>query len=443
MVQAARILVVDDDHDMLQLIVMRLKASGYEVSEADSGEAALLRFHEQRPQMVITDLRMGEMDGLALFDRLQAEAPSLPVIILTAHGTIPDAVAATRRGVFSFLTKPFDGQELLRRVADAIHLSPPLDPANNTAHWRSEFLTSNVRMEELLRQAWRVAEESRMALLIGPRGAGKSTLAKAIHRAGQRSAHPFVTLSCTELPAAKLEEALALDNPRGAFAQANHGILYIEDVGTLSPLAQGRLHTLLLSQAQAEDPLHRMDPSAMPLHLPDIQVIAATPRPLDISIAAGHFRSELYYLLCRTCLNVLPLSDRREDIPMLAMHFLSQIAPGRTLAPEALFALEEGSWPGNVRQLRGIIEQLASSTVTQIITEAGVRRAMRDLEDVSLVALDDARRDFEHDYLIRLLQSTAGNVTQAARIAQRNRTEFYKLLARHELDPANFKQRFR
>lgn len=439
MEQAARILIVDDDRDMLHLISLRLSAAGYQVTAAESGEAALLSFREQRPQMVITDLRMEKMDGLALFDHLQAEAPTLPVIILTAHGTIPDAVAATRRGVFSFLTKPFDGQELLRRVADAIRLSPSLD----AAHWRSALITVSIRMEELLRQARRVAEENRTALLIGPGGAGKTTLAHAIHRAGPRAGGPFVSLSCTDYPASELEDILTPNNPRSVFAQAAGGVLYLQDIVALSHIAQGRLFSTLLAQLQGDDPLHRLESSARKPDSADVQIIAASPRPLDASVAEGRFRSELYYLLCRTTLHVPPLSERCEDIPVLAAHFLGCAAPGKTLAPDALLALEESSWPGNVRQLKNIIEQVATANLTEVIPEAAVRRALRDFDDDSLIALDDARRDFERDYLIRLLQNTAGNVSQAARIAQRNRTEFYKLLARHGLDPVNFKQRFK
>lgn len=438
MEQTARILIVDDDQDMLHLINLRLSAAGYNVSVADSGEAALLSFRQQRPQMVITDLRMGEMDGLMLFDHLQAEAPTLPVIILTAHGTIPDAITATRRGVFSFLTKPFDGQVLLRRVADGIRLSPALD----TANWRAALITVNIRMEELLRQSRRIAEENRTTLLIGPAGAGKTTLAKAIHLAGPRAGQPFVRLSCTDYPAAELEEILNPNNPQGACAQADGGVLYLQDIGALSHIAQGRLFSLLLAQLQGNDPLHRLESSTRQPYSANVQVIAASPRPLDSSMAEGRFRSELYYLLSRTILRVPPLSERCEDIPVLAAHFLASAAPGKTLTPEAMDALEGGSWRGNVRQLKNIIEQVAGN-ITEVIPETAVRRAMRDFDDDSLIALDDARRDFERDYLIRLLQNTSGNVSQAARIAQRNRTEFYKLLARHGLDPVNFKQRFK
>ncbi|MBK7462245.1 MAG: response regulator [Betaproteobacteria bacterium] len=238
MSNGARILIVDDDLDMLHLMGVRLSAAGYQVSSAESGEAALISFRHNRPQMVITDLRMGEMDGLALFDHLQAEASTMPVIILTAHGTIPDAVAATRRGVFSFLTKPFDGQELMRRVADAIRLSPTLDPEQMSAHWRKALITSNVRMEDLLRQALRISGESQSALLVGPSGSGKATLARAILQAGHRASKPFVCLSCTDFPASVLEKMLLPGSADNAYAQATGGMLYLQDIGALSLIAQ-------------------------------------------------------------------------------------------------------------------------------------------------------------------------------------------------------------
>lgn len=441
----ARILIVDDDPDMLHLIGFRLTAAGYQVSQAESGEAALLNFRQQRPQLVITDLRMGEMDGLTLFDHLQKEAPTMPVIILTAHGTIPDAVSATRRGVFSFLTKPFDGQELLRRTADAIRLSPMLDPEQDSAHWRKELITVNVQMEELLRQALRISEESRTTLLVGPGGSGKRTLAKAIHQAGARADQPFITLSSTDFPANEQEQLLSLDDPAGVFAEAANGVLYLQDIGTLSPLAQSRLFQLLFAQMQAQDPLHRLNAPTRRILAPAAQVIASSPRPLDGMVAEGSFRSDLFYLLSGSTLLVPPLSDRPEDIPVLAKHFLSRLRPeaNLSLAPEALSALQEGRWPGNVRQLKNVLGQVAELSLTPIIPEAIVRRVMRELEEECLTALDDARRDFEREYLIRLLQTTGGNVAHAARVAQRNRTEFYKLLARHGLDPASFKQKFR
>lgn len=443
--EGGRILIVDDDPDMLHLIGVRLTAAGYQVTQADSGEAALVNFRQQRPQLVITDLRMGEMDGLTLFEHLQKEAPTMPVIILTAHGTIPDAVSATRRGVFSFLTKPFDGQELLRRTADAIRLSPTLDPLQDAAQWRKGLITDNVEMEELLRQALRISEESRTTLLVGPGGSGKCTLAKAIHQAGACADQPFITLSCTDYPATDQEQLLSLDNLDGVFAEAANGVLYLQDIGTLSPLAQSRLFQLLFAQMQTKDPLHRLNAPTKRNLAPAAQVIASSPRPLDGAVAEGSFRSDLFYLLSGSTLLVPPLCERPEDIPVLAKHFLAELRPEKnlSLAPEALSALQEGRWPGNVRQLKNVLGQVAELSLTPIIPEAIVRRVMRELEEECLTAFDDARRDFEREYLIRLLQTTGGNVAHAARVAQRNRTEFYKLLARHGLDPASFKQKFR
>lgn len=445
MLPGPRVLIVDDDPDMLHLMGIRLTAAGYQVCEADSGESALVKFYEQRPQLVITDLRMGGMDGLALFELLQKEAPALPVIILTAHGTIPDAVSATRQGVFSFLTKPFDGQELLRRTADAIRLYPSVDPDPGTAHWRKDIVTVNLRMEEVLRQALRISTESRTAFLVGPSGSGKSTLAKAIHQAGKRADQPFISLSCTDFPASELEQLLSPSNPVSAFAEAGAGILHLQDIGALSPLAQSRLFQTLFAQMQAKDPLNRLSTLNQNNLPPKTQVIASTPRPLDSAVAEGTFRNDLFYLLSGSIIRIPSLNERSEDIPLLVKHFLSKLRPesNLALAPEALAALLEGRWPGNVRQLKNVLEQVAELSITPIIPEILFRRVMREFEEDALMAFDDARRNFEREYLIHLLQTTNGNVAHAARIAQRNRTEFYKLLARHGLDPAIFKQKFR
>ena len=172
--------------------------------------------------------------------------------------SIPDAVSASQQGVFSFLTKPFDGQELMRRVSDAIRLSPVLDPTHETAQWRCNLLTASVRMDDVLRQALRISEEDRSALIIGPSGSGKTTLARAIHQAAKRAASPFVTLDSTDYPASELESVLQPDAENSVFSQAKKGLLYIRDVATLTPLAQSRLFSVLFSQQQARDPLHRM-----------------------------------------------------------------------------------------------------------------------------------------------------------------------------------------
>jgi two-component system response regulator GlrR len=428
----ARVLVVDDDPDLLDLIGMRLAAAGYEVALAASGAQALEIFRAERPRAVVTDLRMDGMDGHALFDRLHAEAPSVPVIILTAHGTIPDAVAATQRGVFGFLTKPFDGRELLARIAEAVALSPPIAAdSGEDASWRADFVSVSAVMDEVLRQARRAADSDDPLLVSGPRGSGKETLARIVHAAGPRARKPFVVLRCGPQADEPGEEALfgdALDAARG-------GTLFVDDVGELAPGLQARLLPLareisLFSAGAAK---------ARPL-----RIIAATSQPLDNAVRAGEFRADLFYSLAQTSLALPPLAERRDDIPLLVAHFARRWAERSRgtphgFAPDALGLLQEAPWPGNVRQLRNVVEQVLGQAVTALVPASLVRRVLRDDNEREMAAFDDARRAFEYEYLVDLLTSTAGNVAQAARIAQRNRTEFYKLLARHELDPASFK----
>jgi two-component system response regulator GlrR len=436
-----KILVVDDDPDLLHLIGVRLSVAGYDVIQAASGEEAVDRFRGERPQAVITDLRMGGMDGHALFQRLHEEAPTVPVIILTAHGTIPDAVAATQRGVFSFLTKPFDGRELLDRVAAAVALSPPVVAVGEDGRWRTPIVSVSVVMDELLRQARRVAEDNRPLLIVGPTGAGKATLARAIHEISPRVGKPFVVAPSATLPSAELEAQLfGINGDKqaagaagvGPLMQATKGgTLFIDEVGALSAVAQARLLPLVHSNAE----LFGRSRSS----LPDLRVIAASAMQLDRAVRDGSFRADLYYALGAANLRVPALSERQEDIPALVASFVTRHGGERRFSPEALALMQEAPWPGNVRQLENIVEQALRLSVTPLVPATLVRRLLREEQERNMAGFDDARRAFERDYLAQLLQTTGGNVARAARLAQRNRTEFYKLLSRHGLDPASFK----
>jgi two-component system, NtrC family, response regulator GlrR len=436
-----KILVVDDDPDLLHLIGIRLSVAGYEVTQAASGEEAMERFHSARPQAVITDLRMSGMDGHALFQRLHEEAPTVPVIILTAHGTIPDAVAATQRGVFSFLTKPFDGHELLDRVAAAVAVSPPVMAAGEDGRWRTGIVSVSVVMDELLRQARRASEDNRPLLISGPTGAGKATLAKAIHCISPRAGKPFVVAPSATLPTAELEAQLFGVNGEkqltgvvalGPLMQAvKGGSLFIDEVGALSPVAQARLLPLVHSAAE----VFGRSRSGMP----DVRIIAASAMALDRAVRDGSFRADLYYALGAANLRVPALAERQEDIPALVASFVARHGGERRFSPEAIALMQEAPWPGNVRQLENIVEQALRLSVTPLVPATLVRRLLREEQERNMSGFDEARRAFERDYLAQLLQTTAGNVARAARLAQRNRTEFYKLLARHGLDPASFK----
>lgn len=426
------LLVVDDDPDLLQVIEMRLASAGYRVLTAASGEEALEHFRLARPRVVVTDLRMDGMDGHALFERLHAQAPSLPVIILTAHGSIPDAVKATQRGVFSFLTKPFDGRELLAQVAEAVAVSPVLPRGVLDGTADAALVSASIVMDELQRQAQRAAASTEPMLIVGPRGAGKEQLARAIHAAGPRRDRPFVTLRC----GGSEEGSAGTSALTEAIQRATGGILFLDDVECLAFAMQARL---LPQVMQPDFP----GLSAKPAGSADIRVIAGTTQALEQLAHVGRFRADLFYALNCVALTVPSLEARREDIPALVAHFVScrvdKGGPAGAFAPEALALLQESSWPGNVRQLRNVVEQALTLAVTPLVPATLVARLQREENAREMAAFDAARRAFDHDYLVQLLQTTGGNVARAARVAERNRTEFYKLLARHELDPAAFK----
>src|SRR5438067_3101262 len=392
---------------------------------------------------------MPGIDGLQLFDAIHRQHPALPVIILTAHGTIPDAVTATQRGVFGFLTKPFDSQELLQKVANAVRLTgDSAEPKQQqSGEWRSGIITRSPRMEDLLRQARLVADSDASVLIFGESGSGKELLARAIHRASPRRDNSFVAVNCGAIPEPLLESELfghargaftgALQAYKGLFQAADGGTIFLDEIGDM-PLA---LQVKLLRVLQEGEVRPVGATQSIPV---DVRVISATHRDLDEQKATGQFREDLYYRLNVVSLKLPSLAERREDIPLLATHFLRKLAERYrksvpTLAPDAMALLIGAPWPGNVRQLLNLVEQAVALATTSLIPESLVHGALRDDAGV-LAPFEEARKQFERDYLVRLLKITGGNVTQAATLAKRNRTEFYKLLQRHRLEPGMFKE---
>jgi two-component system response regulator GlrR len=445
---SADILLVDDDPDLLKLISLRLGSSGYSVRTADSGESALAAIAVERPGVVVTDLRMPGIDGMQLFEAIHRRYPALPVIILTAHGTIHDAVSATQRGVFGFLTKPFDSQELLQKVGAALAVSgdDPAAPGAVGAEWRAGIITRSPKMEDLLRQAKLVADSDASVLIYGDSGTGKELLARAIHRASRRAEQPFVAVNCGAIPGDLLESELfghargaftgAVQAHKGLFQTADGGTLFLDEIGDM-PLP---LQVKLLRVLQEGEVRPVGSTQAVPV---DVRVISATHRDLDAQRVNGQFREDLYYRLNVVSLHLPPLSERREDIPLLAAYILRKLAeryrkPVPTLAPDAMALLVAAPWPGNVRQLVNLLEHAVALAPTAMIPASLVQTALKE-DAAALVPFEEARKSFERDYLVRLLKITGGNVTQAAQLAKRNRTEFYKLLQRHRLEPAMFK----
>jgi two-component system, NtrC family, response regulator GlrR len=438
------VLVVDDDPDILKLLSLRLTTAGYAAQAASSGEQALGAIAISRPDVVITDLKMGGMDGIALFEAIQKQMPTLPVIILTAHGTIPEAVEATKRGVFGFLPKPFDGKMLLDQVAQAIRTS--VSASTNGGTWRAELVTASPQMEALLHQAQLVAQSDASILINGASGTGKELVARAIHRASKRAEAPFVAVNCAAIPENLLESELfghrkgsftgATYDHKGLFLSAEGGTVFLDEIGDM-PLS---LQAKLLRSLQEREVRPVGATQAIPI---DVRIISATHHNLEELVKKSEFREDLYYRLNVVSLNIVPLSERREDIVPLAKHFIGVVAERygkdvKAFAPDAMEALISAPWPGNVRQLQNVIEQSVALATSPIIPAALIQTALRN-EPSGLTPLDEAKRAFERDYLIRILRITSGNVTQAAKLAHRNRTEFYKLLDRHQLQPGMFK----
>jgi two-component system response regulator GlrR len=440
----ARILVVDDDPGLLRLLTIRLRAENYEVEAVENGIAALGAASRFRPDLVVTDLRMDQMDGIGLLKELQNRWPGLKVIILTAHGTIPDAVHATQMGAFGFLTKPVEKQELLDQVQKALRISGFADTDQD---WRSEIITRSSLMEEKLAQAHMVAGTDARVLITGESGTGKELLGRAIHKASPRRNKPFVAINCSAMAENLLESELfgheknafpgASQAQQGLFQSADGGTLLLDEVGDM-PM---RLQVTLLRVLQ-ENLVRPIGTTAtVPIN---VRVISATHRDLQQLMTGGQFREDLYYRLNVVHIEMPGLARRREDIPLLVAHFLQHIARDtgvrKIYAPEAVEFLATAEWPGNIRQLYNVVRQNVALSQTPIIPVELVQQSLGGSAG-RLPSFDEARDEFTRSYLSQILQITGGNVSQAARLAKRNRTDFYKLLGRHQLLPEDFKAR--
>ncbi|HCP4921628.1 TPA: two-component system response regulator GlrR [Escherichia coli] len=439
----AHLLLVDDDPGLLKLLGLHLTSEGYSVVTAESGAEGLRVLNREKVDLVISDLRMDEMDGMQLFAEIQKVQPGMPVIILTAHGSIPDAVAATQQGVFSFLTKPVDKDALYQAIDDALEQSAPA----TDERWREAIVTRSPLMLRLLEQARLVAQSDVSVLINGQSGTGKEIFAQAIHNASPRNSKPFIAINCGALPEQLLESELfghargaftgAVSNREGLFQAAEGGTLFLDEIGDMPAPLQVKLLRVL--QERKVRPLG----SNRDIDI-DVRIISATHRDLPKAMARGEFREDLYYRLNVVSLKIPALAERTEDIPLLANHLLRQAAERhkpfvRAFSTDAMKRLMTASWPGNVRQLVNVIEQCVALTSSPVISDALVEQALEG-ENTALPTFVEARNQFELNYLRKLLQITKGNVTHAARMAGRNRTEFYKLLSRHELDANDFKE---
>ena len=436
------LLLVDDDKSLLRLLTIRLEGEGYDVTAVEDGQSALRKLQNDNYDVVLSDLRMPGLDGLSLFEEIMGIRKDIPVILMTAHGTIADAVAATQRGVFGFLPKPVDHDELRALLQKALSQSQAAQPGD----WAKDIITRSPEMLNVLDQAFRIAQREVSVLISGASGTGKELLANAIHKASNRSDKPFVAINCGALPENLLESELfghakgaftgAVAAHPGLFREADGGTLFLDEIGDMPMTLQVKLLRALQER--------QIRPVGSSKHVDiDVRIISATHKDLHKEMEEGTFREDLYYRLNVVNLKLPSLKSRSEDIPLLARSLLQQSAQRHGVnvsqfSDDAMQQLVTSSWPGNVRQLVNVVEQCVALTQTPVIPLHLVEQALSATKQ-SWPTLTEARDAFEQQYLHKLLKMTDGNVTRAAELAGRNRTDMHKLMKKHELDAADFR----
>jgi two-component system response regulator GlrR len=449
-----KILAVDDDPGLLTLMKARLEAAKYRVTLASGGEEALACASENIFSAAILDFKMEDMDGISLMERLLRIQPYLPVIILTAYGTIERAVEATKKGAYDFLTKPFEAKDLLYRIEKALEvgkLKVEVDRLRHMVKQKYNFeniIASSPKMQHILSQVAQIAATDSTVCLYGESGTGKELMAKAIHLSSPRSKGPYVAINCGAIPEGLLESELfghlkgaftgAEGTKKGLLQMADGGTLFMDEIGELSPTLQVKLLRVF------QDREFYAVGGVRPIKL-DIRLIAATNRDLWKAIQEGKFREDLYYRIHVIPIFLPPLRERLEDVPLLANHFLQHFSREmnkkvQAFSPEVMQRLMLHTWPGNVRELANVVERAVALTCHTVITPdylfLGGGEAPRQ---TSLMALDDAREEHDKAYLTQVLMETGGNVSRAAAVAGRYRAEFYKLMRKYGINPADFK----
>ncbi|MCP9454626.1 MAG: sigma-54 dependent transcriptional regulator [Nitrospira sp.] len=443
------LLVVDDDEGLLHLLKMRLTAMGFCVTPCTTGAEAIEAAKKTLFDLAITDLRLRGEDGLDLTEELLRIHPGLPVIILTAHGSIPNAVEAMQRGAFGYLTKPFDDKDLKASIEKALsqqRMSREIQRLKSLVkelYGLENVVARSPAMQRLLQQIAQVADSEATILLFGETGTGKEVMARIIHANSRRSKGPFVALNCAAIPETLFESELfghvkgaftsAHGAKRGLFQMANGGTLFLDEIAEM-PLA---MQAKLLRAVQEREVREVGAETATKV---DVRIIAATNKDLGEAVKNGRFRNDLYYRISVVPLFIPPLRDRRDDIPLLAQHFL-QLSAKRAnkdikgFTPAALHRLMVNPWLGNVRELENVIEKAVVMSRQDMITP-DLLPSVGVSPETPLKPLTEAREEFERTYLKNLLQLTGGNISRAAQFAGRYRADFYKMLKKYGLHPS-------
>ncbi|MDE2058136.1 MAG: sigma-54-dependent Fis family transcriptional regulator [candidate division NC10 bacterium] len=446
-----RILVVDDDATAGAVLAEVLTKAGYEVEVAGGGAEAVEMGQRDPVDLVLTDIKMAGMDGMAVLKRFREFSPETPIILLTAFGAIESAIEAIKGGAYDYISKPFKKDEVLLTIRRALDQRRLLcENLQYRQELRNRYQFSNIIgssrvMIDVYKLVARVAPGRSPVLLQGESGTGKELIARAIHYNGPRVNAPFVAVNCAALTESLLESELfghekgaftgATAVKPGLFEQATGGTILLDEVGDMSPALQAKLLRVLQEQEIRRVGSDRSIPV-------DVRVLASTNRDLWSMVRKEQFREDLYYRLNGVIITLPPLRDRREDIPMLAYHFIQKFAIMNQkrvvgISPEALMVLQQADWPGNIRELEHTVESAVIMTSHEIIMPDDLPVALRKsapvattLEFPNLVTLEE----LEKRYLIRILNETRGNKTQAAKILGIDRRTLYRMAERFGLD---------
>lgn len=455
LVSRPNILIVDDEPDMVRGLAMVLSEMEAEVTSTPSGQEALEYIHRNPVDVVITDIRMPGLGGISLLEKIKEYRPKTAVIILTAFGSIESAIEAMKKGAYHYVTKPFNNDELLIVVQRAIQENRFHEELE---HLRAEVSKSysfeniigrNWRMQEIFETIGKVAPSKVPILIQGESGTGKELIARAIHQLSPRSRNRFLGINAAALPESLLEAELfgykrgaftgADSDKKGLLVQANQGTVFLDEIGSMSLAFQSKL--LRVVQEMEVIPVGATESMKI-----DVRFIAATNTDLEKAVKAGAFREDLYYRLNVVRINVPPLRERKEDIPLLAGHLLrkwSEDHDEKTLTPGALRRLMEYDWPGNVRELENVIQrsilvaEAKEIQATDILLRQEQFPWLIEAEALSSVTYDKAKeevfRRFQRGYFTDLLHKCRGNITLAAEKSGITRTALHRIIKKLEL----------
>jgi two-component system nitrogen regulation response regulator NtrX len=455
----SRILVIDDEVAIRDSLRMTLEYEGYEFLGAATGQEGLALAEREAPDLVLLDVKMPGMDGLEVLDRLRAMNETLPVVVVSGHGSISTAVDATKKGAFDFIEKPFASERVLvslRNALDQRRLRDENRTLKKAVEVRHQMIGESSSLQQVMASISRAAPTNATVLIQGESGVGKELVARTIHRNSLRSRERFVQVNCAAIPEELIESELfghekgsftgATEKTVGKFEQADKGTIFLDEVGDMSPKTQAKVLRVL-----QEGEVERLG-SARTTKV-DVRVIAATNKNLEEEIEKGHFREDLYFRLAVIPIHVPPLRERQEDVPALVRHYMDYFsrennARPRRISPAAMEALQKYRWKGNIRELRNTVERMIIMSPGEVIDVADLPSTVRvpaggaaggrasvalDADAARAATLREFKDSTERSYLVGKLRENGWNISRTAEVIDTPRSNLYKKLEQYQI----------